>query len=392
MSKTVPGRILPIIVFAQFAGTSLWFAGNAVINQLRIRWELPDGSLASITSAVQLGFIAGTFLFALTSMADRFRPSRVFFFCALLGGLLNVSTVFLPPSYELLLVIRFSTGFFLAGIYPVGMKIASDWFSGKLGKALGYLVGALVLGTAFPHLLNHLGHSASWQSVLTGTSIIAISGGLAMLLFVGDGPHRTTGAKFSPSQFIRVFKNKEFRSAAFGYFGHMWELYTFWAFVPIMLRYYNVFQQDLIYVSLWSFIIIASGAIASAIGGVFSIRFGSAKTAFWFLLVSGLCCLASPLFFQLPSYVFLSMMIIWGLAVVGDSAQFSSLNAKTAPPKLVGTALTIAISIGFLITIPSIQLISFLDGSQELRWILPVLAIGPLFGLVHTTKLIRARQ
>ncbi len=389
MNSQIPKRILPTIIFAQFAGTSLWFAGNAILNQLQHRWELPSDSLASVTSAVQFGFIAGTFLFALLSIADRFKPSRVFFICALLGAALNASIIILPPSYFVLLVARFFTGFFLAGIYPVGMKIASDWFGGKLGKALGFLVGALVLGTAFPHLLNHLGHSASWEQVLMGTSITASLGGLAILLFVGDGPHRKTGLKFSPSQFIKVFKDLDFRSAAFGYFGHMWELYAFWAFVPIMLRYYNLQHQELIHVSLWSFIIIASGGLASAFGGVWSIKHGSAKIAYRFLLISGICCLLSPLFFELPPFVFLAVLILWGMTVVGDSAQFSSLNAKTAPPAAVGTALTIAVSIGFLITIPSIQLLGYLDTIMATKWIFLVLLVGPIFGLIHTKKLIQ---
>ena len=269
------------------------------------------------------------------------------------------------------------------------MKIASDWFEGKLGRALGYLVGALVLGTAFPHLLNHLGRSASWEKVLIGTSILAAVGGFSILILVGDGPNRKQGAKFSPSQFIEVFKNKDFRAAAFGYFGHMWELYAFWAFVPIMIRYYNVYHQDLIYVSLWSFIIISSGALASALGGIWSVKYGSAKTAYWFLKISGICCALSPLFFELPSYVFLAALTLWGFAVVGDSAQFSSLNAKTAPPKLIGTALTIAVSIGFLITIPSIQLLNFLNDLVSSQWAPIVLILGPVFGLIYTKKLIR---
>ena len=387
MINSIPKRILPTIIFAQFAGTSLWFAGNAILKDLQIDWQLPSDALASITSAVQLGFILGTFLFALLSIADRFKPSRVFFVCALIGALLNVSITIIPPSYFLLLTTRFLTGFFLAGIYPVGMKIASDWFGGKLGKALGYLVGALVIGTAFPHLINYLGRDFSWNYVLIGTSILAISGGLCILFFVDDGPFRKKGTVFSPNQIKTIFKEKKFRSAAFGYFGHMWELYTFWAFVPVILHFYNVSQQQHIDVSLWSFIIIGSGAVASALGGIYSIKFGSAKSAFVFLLISGICCLLSPLIFELPSDMFLTILTLWGFAVVGDSAQFSSLNAQTAPPELIGTALTIVVSIGFLITIPSLQLLSYLDSIMETKWIFLVLVIGPLFGLYHTYKL-----
>jgi MFS family permease len=391
ISSKIPKRILPTIIFAQFAGTSLWFAGNAILKDLQVDWQLPSDALASITSAVQLGFILGTFLFALLSIADRFKPSKVFFVSALVGALLNVSITIIPPSYFLLLTTRFLTGFFLAGIYPVGMKIASDWYGGKLGKALGYLVGALVIGTALPHLINYFGAQLSWTFVLKTTSLLALIGGLAMLFLVDDGPFRKTSSKFSPQQIKVIFKEKSFRSGAFGYFGHMWELYTFWAFVPVILHFYNVSQNQHIDVSLWSFIIIGAGAIASAIGGFYSIKFGSAKSAFIFLLISGVCCLLSPLFFELPPYLFLSIMTLWGFAVVGDSAQFSSLNAQTAPPELIGTALTIVVSIGFLITIPSLQLLSYLDNLLKTKWIFLVLVIGPVFGLVSTQFLLKKK-
>jgi len=391
-SKAIPKRILPVIVFAQFAGTSLWFAGNAIIKELQLDWQLPADALASITSAVQLGFIFGTFLFAILSIADRFRPSFEFFVCAVLGASLNAAVVFLPSSYLLLLLFRFFTGIFIAGIYPVGMKIAADWFDGKLGKALGYLVGALVLGSAFPHLLNYLGTSFSWEFVLIATSIMALFGGLSMLLFVGEGPHRNKPSKFDPKKVFEVFKTKDFRSAAFGYFGHMWELYTFWAFLPLIIAYYNETQGTQFNPSFWTFIVMGAGAIGCVLGGYFSVSKGSAKVAFAFLAASGMLCLLSPLFFILPPFIFLGILVFWGFAVIGDSAQFSSLNAQTAPKASTGTALTIAVSIGFLITIPSIQLLGYLSTIIEAKWLMMTLLIGPIFGLIHTARLIGNRK
>ncbi len=386
MSK-IPKRILPAIVFAQFAGTSLWFAGNAILPQVQESWNLPEGSLANVTSAVMLGFIVGTFLFALFSVADRFKPSQVFFICSLLGATFNLLLIFLPSTYFNLLGLRFMTGIFIAGIYPVGMKISADWYGGKLGKALGYLIAALVVGSAFPHLLNHFGTSLSWKFVLIGTSSLALIGGFMMILLVGDGPHRITGARFEPRKVIDVFRKKDFRAAAFGYFGHMWELYTLWAFLPVILIYYNESHNTAIPISLWTFIIIAVGAIGCVLGGILSTRLGSAKVAFRFLSLSGLLCLASPLFYDLPVPLFITVLLIWGFAVIGDSAQFSSLNALTAPPEFKGTALTIAVSIGFLLTIPSIQLLGALAEMIDTRWLLFTLVIGPIFGLVHTRKL-----
>lgn len=334
-----------------------------------------------------LGFIAGTFLFALFSVADRFKSSRVFLSCALLGAMSNIAILVLPQSYLVLLLCRFLTGFFLAGIYPVGMKIASDWFSGNLGKALGYLIGALVLGTAFPHLLNYIGAGISWSSVLIGTSLLAVLGGLLVFFLVGDGPYRKAGSKFEPHRIINVFKIKAFRSAAFGYFGHMWELYTFWAFLPFVLAFYNQQNNAEINVSLWTFIIMASGAFGCIAGGISSLKIGSAKVAYRFLLASGLLCVLSPLLFSIPPFAFLALLVIWGIAVIGDSAQFSTLNAQTAPPEFKGTALTIAVSIGFLLTIPSIQLLGFLSEQINTKWLLLTLVVGPIFGLINTKRL-----
>ena len=391
MKSTVPKRILPTIVFAQFAGTSLWFAGNAILKELQLEWSLPADALATVTSSVQLGFIFGTFIFALLSVADRFKPSWVFMTCAVIGSVLNVSLIFSPPTYLILLSARFLTGIFIAGIYPVGMKIASDWFNGRLGKALGYLVGALVLGSAFPHLLNYTGSSLSWEFVLIGTSVLATLGGIAMVILVGEGPSRQKGVKFNPRKIFEVFRKKEFRSAAFGYFGHMWELYTFWAFLPFVIIYYNGLHGSDFNPSLYTFLVMAVGAIGCVMGGYISIKQGSAKVAFTFLLVSGILCLLSPLLFNLSPVIFISGLLIWGFTVIGDSPQFSSLSAQTAPKESVGSAITIVVSIGFLLTIPSIQLLGYLAKVIDTKWLLFTLFIGPVFGLVYTRRLTSKR-
>jgi MFS family permease len=195
---TRPARILPLIIFSQFTGTSLWFAGNAVIGDLQLAWGLGTQALAYVTSAVQLGFICGTLLFAILVIADRFSPRRVFFCCSLAGALANIALLVAPPGLETLLLLRFATGFFLAGIYPVGMKIAAGWYQQGLGRALGYLVGALVVGTAFPHLIRSSGAELPWQQVIAGVSILALGGGFAMLLAVPDGPHLSSGSAFNP--------------------------------------------------------------------------------------------------------------------------------------------------------------------------------------------------
>ena len=237
--QKIPNYILPIIVFAQFAGTSLWFAGNAVVADLQQMLQLETDVTGDITAAVQFGFIVGTLVFAFLSIADRFPPNKVFLLSAILGAAFNLAVPFLATDLISLLSFRFATGFFLAGIYPVGMKIAADWYNKGLGKALGYLVGALVLGTAFPHLLKAIGQSLAWKTIIFGTSGLAVFGALLLFLFVPNGPYRKAGAKFEWNVIPKIFGFSQFRAAAFGYFGHMWELYTFWAFTPLITVSYT---------------------------------------------------------------------------------------------------------------------------------------------------------
>ena len=383
-----PPRILPVIVASQFAGTSLWFAGNAVLDELRLQRGLPADALGYLTSSVQLGFIAGTLVFAFLAISDRYSPRIVFFACSLLGAFSNAGLVWsdgLGPVFGW----RFATGFFLAGIYPVGMKIAAGWYQRDLGSALGFLVGALVVGTAFPHALKGLGQALPWQGVMAGVSALALLGGVLMLVLVPDGPFRGKAAQFDPRALAVIFRMPRFRASSFGYFGHMWELYAFWAFVPLALAAHASAAGSRLNVPLWAFAVIAAGAAGCALGGLVSIRHGSAPVAFAQLAASGLCCLASPLLFHAPTALYLAFLVFWGVAVVGDSPQFSALNASNAPPELVGSALTIANCIGFAVTIFSIQLLNALSMSVAAQWLFLPLAVGPAVGLFAMAPLLR---
>ncbi|MDX1939279.1 MAG: MFS transporter [Saprospiraceae bacterium] len=373
--------ILPVIVVSQFAGTSLWFAGNAVIADLQRAFQLPDSAIGYLTSAVQLGFISGTLTFALLTISDRFSPSKVFFICALAGAFFNLSLYLFAQGFASVLALRVTTGFFLAGIYPVGMKIASDHHERGLGKSLGYLVGALVVGTAFPHLLKRFTESLSWEYVFILTSVCAGLGGLLMLLIIPDGPYRRKSSGLNITAFLNLFQSKNFRSVAFGYFGHMWELYTFWAFVPVILSLYNKIHNSALDISLLSFIIIGIGGLACVIGGYMSERFGSAKVAFTALTASGACCLLSPLAFNLPEFLFIIYLLFWGMTVIADSPQFSTLVAQRADKTIVGTALTIVNSIGFSITIVSIQFTNYMMHHILPQYLYVLLLPGPIFGL-----------
>ena len=385
-----PARILPVIILSQFAGTSLWFAGNAVLGDVQQQWGLAPDALGYVTSAVQSGFIAGTLVFAFFALADLFSPRLVFFACSLLGALCNAATGMLAEGVLSLVALRFCTGFFLAGIYPVGMKIAAGWFERDLGNALGFLVGALVVGTAFPHLLRGLGHAMPWESVMVGVSVIAAAGGVLMLALVPDGPYLKKGARFDPRAFASIFRSRAFRASSFGYFGHMWELYAFWAFVPVALAAHARAAE--FNVSLWSFAVIAAGALGCVGGGLVSLRAGSARVAFAQLTASGLCCVLSPLAFLAPTPFFLAFLLFWGIVVVGDSPQFSALNARYAPPGLVGSALTIANCIGFAVTIPAIQLLTFAVQPLGAQYVFLLLAPGPVFGLLALRGIMTSRH
>ena len=368
---------LPVIVFAQFAGTSLWFAGNAVAADLQ--QVAGGGSVAFLTSLVQLGFIAGTLVFALLTIADRFPASLVFLVSSCVAAAANGAVVVWAGEEGLVGALRFATGFFLAGIYPVGMKIAADWFPRQLGSALGFLVGALVLGTAFPHLLKAQVHHLPWKGVLLGTSALAVAGGVLLWALVPSKPPAVT-SRFQPGAVGAIFRSPQFRRVAFGYFGHMWELYTLWAFLPAVLLRYKEAGAPTLNVSLWSFAIIAAGAVGCVLGGLLAQRVGSRKVAAVALAVSGGCCLLAPLAFHATPVVFLLFLLLWGTTVVADSPQFSGLVAQTALPAYKGTALTIVTCLGFALTVVSIQLMGavFAQGNTAL-W---VLAAGPFAGLL----------
>lgn len=375
-----------MIVLAQLAGTSPWFAVNAVMPDLQRSFGWPPAAVATLTSAVQLGFIAGALVFALLAIADRLSARRVFLVCAFASALSTLAAMQFAESFAALWFWRALTGFCLAGIYPVGMKLAALWFPRGLGAALGLLIAALVLGSASPHALRALSVGAPWTVVFQGVALASAAAGLLLYVLVPEPPHapvRASGLQLRALWAAAI--DPRVRASVLGYFGHMWELYTMWVLVPAILAT----RLSGAAMSWAAFVVLGAGALGCAVGGVLARRVGSARVAGAQLAISGLCCVAAPLMLQAPTPLFGAWLLLWGITVSGDSPQFSALTAGNAPPALVGSVLTLANSIGFAISIVSIQLFVTLAEHWPLAKVLPWLALGPLLGVMALRPLLK---
>ncbi len=374
------------MVFAQFAGTTLWLSGNAVAGQIEAELGVKLGGW--LTSAVQFGFIIGTLANAIFAVPERILSSRLFLISVIFGALANVSIAFLPLNPFFVLSSRFLIGLCLAGIYPIGMKIAADWYGKDLGRAMGYLVGALVLGKSFPYLLKGISFELPWKEFLFWISLVSLIGGLLLWSLLPDKTLPSQRNKFSIKALFVLFKYPELRAAAFGYFGHMWELYAFWAFLPAIWKIYaHSHPEYILNVPLATFSTIVVGFLGCWLGGILSLKFGSGKIALIQLLISGHCCLILPFIIGSSLMFFSLLMLVWGITVVGDSPQFSTLVSRFALPERRGSIITLVTSIGFAITIVSIQLIDFLltefPSNLMVFW---VLSLGALVGLWASAK------
>jgi MFS family permease len=334
-----------------------------------------------LTSAVQLGFITGTLAIAFSGFADRYRASRVFAMSAVLGALCNALFLWSEGSFSSALMWRFLTGVSLAGIYPLGMKLVVSWVPNKTGHALGWLVGMLTLGSSLPHAMRGVSDGDHWQWVVLGASVFALVSAV-MIYRLGEGEHLPVSTHaMMRGKALQAFKVPEFRAAAIAYFGHCWELYAFWTLVPVIV--FSILEEaswSFSWVPWFSFIIVAVGMPACLIAGLASREWGSAITAYVMLLTSGVICFIWPFVVQGPIILVLVVLLLWGMTVIADSAQYSALAAATCPKEYVGSALALMNSIGFLMTVFSISLTTILYSyiGHYVAWIM---LLGPLVGL-----------
>ena len=380
-------RALALLAAAELLGMALWFSGSAVVPALSREWQLTPSQISWLAIAVQLGFVAGTLISATLNLPDIISTRHLFAVSSFLGAAVNGIFGFYVTDPGTAIVLRFLTGICLAGVYPPGMKIMATWFRERRGMALGVLVGALTMGKATPYLVNALG-SANWRSNVLFVSLLAVIGGLVVLLFVDDGPYALAPAKFDVSQVVRVFSNRGVRLASFGYFGHMWELYGMWIWVPVMIRASLAIQGgDPRLAELGSFLVIGAGAIGCVVAGLVADRVGRTLVTSWAMAISGSCCLIVGLLYGGNPFLLLVVAVIWGATVVADSAQFSSCVTELGDPQYIGTALTIQMCIGFLLTTISIELIPKVETVWGWRYAFMILAPGPFLGVIAMLRL-----
>ena len=373
--------MLAVVSVAQFLGMTLWFSATAVTPFLIAEFDIAPSQAPWLTMAVQAGFVAGTLLSAVANLADVLNARRLMFIGSLVGAAANAAVI-IAPGGPAVIGLRFLTGASLALVYPPGMKIAAGWFRDGRGLALGLLIGALTLGKAFPHLLTSL-FGVDWRAPMLLVSGLAVSGGVLVLATVRDGPYVAATAPFDPHAIRKVLGSRGARLATLGYLGHMWELYAMWTWVAVFAAASlaaSGMADPSRAGSFAAFLAIGSGAAGCVLAGYLADRVGKARVAMWAMLASAACAaLTVAVFGRSPFWLFVLIMI-WGFAVVADSAQFSALVSEHAPRDHVGTALTLQTCVGFLLTMITIEALPLVAAATSWQWASLLLVPGPLLG------------
>ncbi len=379
-------RMLAILSFAELFGMSLWFAGSAVAPRLAEQWSLTPGETAWLSTSVQLGFVAGTAVAALLNLADTL-SSRVYFATAAVLGAIANAGLLISPGIGTALLLRFLTGACLAGVYPPAMKMIATWFQARRGLAIGTVVGALTAGKAMPYLVQAVPGIGVGPVILSASAGALIAAVVVMAAY-RDGPFPFPRRAFSWSLARTVLQTRDYRLVLGGYAGHMFELYSYWVWIPLFLAASVVDQRvSPSVVSLLSFAAIAIGAIGCIWGGAIADRVGYARFVSAAMAASGACALLTPFVFGRSLPLLTVLVLVWGVTVIADSAQFSTLVTRVVPAHAVGTALTLQTSIGFLLTTISIQLIPPVVDVVGWKYAFPLLALGPILGIITIRRL-----
>jgi MFS family permease len=385
--------MLALVAAGQFLGLTLWFSATAAAPAIAAEFGLTGAGTAWLTMAVQAGFVAGTLASAVLNLADVLNARRLFALGCVAGAAANGAIAF-ASSAELVVVLRFATGAALACVYPPGLKIAAGWFLERRGTALGIVVGALTIGSAFPHLLAWGAADVPWRMLMAVSSGLAVAGGLLVWLAVRDGPHVSASAPFDPHAIRHVARNRGARLATLGYLGHMWELYAMWGWMPAFAAASMAASGAAggRASSLVAFVAIASGAVGCVMAGRWADAFGKARVAGIAMVVSAACAALSGFVFGAPLPLLLALAVVWGFSVVADSAQFSALVSEFSPRTHVGTAITLQTCTGFLLTMASLRLVPAAAAVFGWRWVFLLLVPGPVLGALAMRRLASASR